>query len=94
VARRGRLHGFAVARLRDTAEASQAAVCASWLAVRERTACRRCKDVIGVYEPMVVLADGHTRETSAAREPEAFASDHECYHRVCFEEMQAERPAE
>ena len=64
------------------------------VAVRERMACHRCKDVIGVYEPMVVLADGRVRETSLAREPGVRASDHECYHRACFDEMQAERPNE
>jgi hypothetical protein len=42
--------------------------------------------VIGVYEPMVVLADGESRETSLLNEqPEGPVGN--CYHRACFHEV-------
>ncbi len=49
----------------------------------ERLRCRWCSDVIGVYEPMVVHAEGESRETSLLNEqPDGPIGD--CYHRPCF----------
>jgi hypothetical protein len=46
--------------------------------------CRHCEDVIGVYEPMIVLHDGHARETSRAAEGDDSLHLGACYHRACF----------
>jgi hypothetical protein len=46
--------------------------------------CRRCDEVIGAYEPLVVLVDGQARETSRAAEPDLQGSAGECYHGACF----------
>jgi hypothetical protein len=51
----------------------------------ERLRCRRCEDVIGVYEPMIVEADGTHRETSLLKEPDP---EGECFHRACFLESE------
>lgn len=53
--------------------------------------CRHCGDRIGVYEPLVALADGHVRETSRAADPLAGADDVLCFHRECFERLHGER---
>lgn len=48
--------------------------------------CEHCKDVIGVYEPMIVLQDGRARTTSKGAEQDgAWALVGECYHAVCYE---------
>jgi hypothetical protein len=44
--------------------------------------CRGCNDVIGVYEPTIVLADGKVRETSLLNEPSDAAG--EFFHAECF----------
>lgn len=46
--------------------------------------CRHCNDVIGAYEPLVVLAEGRARETSRAAEPDVQGLIGECYHGACF----------
>jgi hypothetical protein len=51
--------------------------------------CRHCRDVIGIYEPMVVVAEGQKRETSLAQDPHP-AGD--CYHRTCFEHVHRKAP--
>jgi hypothetical protein len=51
--------------------------------------CRYCRDVIGTYEPMIVLTDGQKREASPARESHP-AGD--CYHRACFEHARGKAP--
>jgi hypothetical protein len=53
--------------------------------VRELLLCRWCTDVIGVYEPMVVLDSGESRETSVLNEPPGEPVG-DCYHRACFDE--------
>lgn len=50
----------------------------------ERLLCKGCGDVIGVYEPLVALKDGHPHETSRINERIGPASGIECYHRDCF----------
>jgi hypothetical protein len=53
--------------------------------MRKDAVCRWCSDVIGVYEPMVVLSPGESRETSLHNErPGEPLGD--CYHRACFDE--------
>jgi hypothetical protein len=39
--------------------------------------------VIGVYEPLVAVADGRTLETSLAAHPQA-AKEAACFHRTCY----------
>lgn len=46
--------------------------------------CQRCGDVIGVYEPLIVLVGGLPRQTSRAREPDAGSSGADCYHQACY----------
>jgi hypothetical protein len=49
--------------------------------------CWHCGDVIGVYEPMMIVEDGEVRETSRLLEraggPE-WARAADCYHESCF----------
>jgi hypothetical protein len=47
--------------------------------------CHRCGEVIGVYEPLVMLLDGRARETSRALEPATADRDGDCYHRACYQ---------
>lgn len=47
----------------------------------ELAKCRHCGDVIGVYEPMIVLAEGEARKTSRLNEDDT-AGD--CFHHACF----------
>ena len=46
--------------------------------------CARCGDVIGIYEPLVLLADGLARTTSAASEPRVGEEPGEHFHRACY----------
>jgi hypothetical protein len=48
-----------------------------------RMTCDRCHDVIGIYEPVVIVVDGEARETSRAAEPAIVAKATERYHRSC-----------
>ncbi len=54
--------------------------------------CRHCEDVIGVYEPMIVVCDGQVRGTSRAAEPNAGDDASECYHRACYVHAHGEDP--
>jgi hypothetical protein len=46
--------------------------------------CAQCGEVIGVYEPLVVVEDGAARQTSCAAEPQLLAGAHaSCYHGDC-----------
>jgi len=47
--------------------------------------CAHCGDVIGVYEPLIALAEGRARETSLAAEPGAADRGDSHYHRACYE---------
>ena len=55
-----------------------------------RLRCHHCEDVIGVYEPMIVLTDGQARNTSRAAEPDERGFRGECYHRACFTQVHGE----
>jgi hypothetical protein len=58
----------------------------------EMLRCRHCEDVVGVYEPMIVVHDGQPRETSRAADGAAPAPDGACYHRACFAQVDGETP--
>lgn len=45
--------------------------------------CTRCGDVIGVYEPTIVVLHGDPRATSIAAEPDLVATASERYHHAC-----------
>jgi hypothetical protein len=49
----------------------------------ERLRCLWCNDVIGVYEPIVVDADGEARQSGLLREDWEEVAE-SCYHRDCF----------
>jgi hypothetical protein len=46
--------------------------------------CACCDDVIGVYEPVVVVEDGGARKTSYAAEPELAREEGKHYHDACY----------
>lgn len=50
----------------------------------ERATCRHCRDVIGMYEPMVVLLDGEALLTSRAAAEGDVPHDARRYHESCF----------
>ncbi len=52
--------------------------------------CHHCADVIGVYEPMIVLTDGQARSTSRATEQGDREPVGECYHSACFTQAHGE----
>jgi hypothetical protein len=54
--------------------------------------CRRCDEVIGVYEPMIVFDDGRARSTSRAAEQTVEGPEGECYHAACYPHAQGEDP--
>ena len=58
--------------------------------VRQPT-CDHCGDVIGVYEPMIVLVRAEPRETSRAAEPSVASEVDEHYHRSCYLERSSQR---
>ncbi len=45
--------------------------------------CDHCTDVIGVYEPVVIIVGDEARETSQAAEPTVDSLPGERYHRAC-----------
>lgn len=53
--------------------------------VRRRPHCEHCQDVIGVYEPLVLVTDSGCYETSLTAEPDLYETEHLCYHRACFD---------
>jgi hypothetical protein len=53
--------------------------------------CRRCGDVIGVYEPLVTFEKSHPRTTSRAAEP-GLDTAGVYYHRRCFAERKNGTP--
>ena len=48
--------------------------------------CEACTDVIGMYEPIVVLHGQRPVMTSRAGLPGALPEGARCWHRDCFEE--------
>ncbi len=59
------------------------------------TICIHCREVIGVYEPAMVLAGGEARETSQAAEPAGPIEGSQWFHRDCYAQRypEAARPA-
>ncbi len=56
--------------------------------------CHHCGDVIGVYEPMIVLTDGRARGTSRAAEQDDAVPFGECYHHACYTQAHGQEPRE
>jgi hypothetical protein len=54
--------------------------------------CRACGDVIGYYEPLVLLESTGTRDTSVAAEPEIRVASGQRFHRGCYTSAPAELP--
>jgi hypothetical protein len=50
----------------------------------EEFRCRRCGDLIGVYEPLVVCSKDGAHTTSRAAEPGLEATGATHYHRACY----------
>jgi hypothetical protein len=50
----------------------------------ETIRCRLCRDVIGVYEPMVLLLDDEAHVTSSAVANRRIPADARRLHAVCF----------
>lgn len=49
--------------------------------------CQTCGDVIGVYEPIVLVEPPGRRETSLTAEPELRDSAPVCHHRACADDL-------
>jgi hypothetical protein len=54
------------------------------MSTREEWRCHHCSEVIGVYEPMVVLHDGVAVRTSRAAAEVEPPSGKPCFHSECF----------
>jgi len=52
-----------------------------------RMHCQSCSDVIGMYEPIVLVDPPEFRETSLAAEPELLDSAAACLHRACATDL-------
>lgn len=50
----------------------------------EKPHCVHCGDVIGAYEPMMLVEDGKPRKTSASAEQDRDPHAGECYHVACY----------
>lgn len=48
--------------------------------------CAHCGDVIGVYEPMMIVEDGPARRTSLAAEPSLASRADRSFHGHCYED--------
>lgn len=47
--------------------------------------CAQCGDVIGVYEPVILVSNGFPRATSLASDPAVSRARGEPYHRACYD---------
>jgi hypothetical protein len=54
--------------------------------------CEKCGDVIGMYEPVIVVVDGVARRTSQAAELTLASEPGKHYHRGCYRERVATTP--
>lgn len=53
--------------------------------MEQKPRCRHCGDVIGTYEPMIVLVDGQPRRTAIAAGAHSLAlDDRQCFHDACY----------
>ena len=59
------------------------------LEMMERVRCRWCHEMVGVFDPIVVLAEGDARETSLLIERAAGSHSRvpagACYHPACYD---------
>ncbi len=46
--------------------------------------CTRCGEVIGVYEPLILIERGEPRETSRAAEPGSGTEGTARFHHACY----------
>jgi hypothetical protein len=53
--------------------------------------CAHCGDVIGIYEPLIVVEEQGARQTSRAAEPELPGGPGNHYHRACYPAGERER---
>ena len=53
----------------------------------EAVTCQWCGDVIGVYEPRIVLVEGEAHETSSVVKP---SPEGDYYHAACYEQAYAD----
>ena len=59
------------------------------MSAREDLRCHHCSEVIGVYEPMVVLQDGVPVRTSRAASEVKPRGGEPCFHSDCFASLHA-----
>ncbi len=52
--------------------------------MRDKLQCALCGDVIGSYEPMILVEDGKPRKTSACAERDREPHASERYHAACY----------
>lgn len=50
-----------------------------------RPRCDHCRDVIGVYEPLIALTPAGPLRTSLVVSPWLWDAGHSCYHGACHE---------
>ena len=53
--------------------------------------CGHCGEVIGVYEPLIVIEGREARTTSRAAEPDSGADGSACFHADCYVSAAARR---
>lgn len=51
-----------------------------------RVTCHHCRDVIGMYEVLVLETDSGPFESSLTLDPWLADSGGPCYHRACYQE--------
>jgi hypothetical protein len=71
---------------RQTPQSTPAQSVSSRPVIGEPMRCGHCGDVIGVYEPLVLLDGGEPRTTSAAAEPQIGDEPGVLFHRACYAE--------
>jgi hypothetical protein len=54
------------------------------MSLAENIHCRHCGDVIGVYEPLIVIVEGEAVQTSRAAAQGELALAGPYYHALCF----------
>jgi hypothetical protein len=52
--------------------------------MREALHCGDCGELIGVYEPVIVVSSGAARETSHAAEPTLRPGEGQHFHQACY----------
>ena len=52
--------------------------------IPQRPHCAQCGDVIGAYEPMILVEDGKPRRSAVSAERDEGAQTVERYHAACY----------